>query len=159
MRSHLSASCVGTHLWKDDHKQESVSAVDVCGSIAAGLFGGRSYAERSRSLDGILTVGSLPVIGENYAMDIRIPSWSSPTSRHIGGSWVGQAGHSVLSLIERIGGGARLVARAMKVCIALGAEFRLVGVRGLMRAPACDDHERLICADEVVTAIAAKDAV
>ena len=47
----------------------------------------------------------------------------------------------------------------MKVCITLGAELRLVGIRGLMRALACDDNERLICADDVVATIAAKDAV
>jgi hypothetical protein len=47
----------------------------------------------------------------------------------------------------------------MKVRITLGAELRLAGIRGLMRAPACDDNQRLVRADDVVATIAANDAV
>jgi hypothetical protein len=77
-------------------KKESASAVDIAAPIAAGLFGGRSSAEHSRSLDGILTLGSLSVIGENYANDIRMPSWSRRrpgTSPRAGMPWSRPAAH------------------------------------------------------------------
>jgi hypothetical protein len=56
--------------WKGRHEEESVSAVDFAALSPLACLAVVPLRNTHALLGGILTVGSLPVIGENYAIDI-----------------------------------------------------------------------------------------